>query len=162
MKIGDTIVLHNVPFPQNSRKGDVEDKFVLIGVIEEKSVRGNWGDGEYKGYRALGADGRHYLLNWNSFPDDSTSPEWCWQLDIDASDKTSLSESIANNDVMWFDVTQGMQFIPFKPKWLDDYAGKIDYCAAHQRLSYPRNGCFWCENEPSFEPPKDYSWLGWK
>jgi hypothetical protein len=164
MEIGHKILLHNEPFPQNMREGDAPDKFVLVEVVETKKFPGMWGNEQYNGYRALGEDGRYYLLNWSSFPDDSMTPHWSWQRELPENlPRPEITKIIKENDYEWYDVTQGMGHIPFEPVWIPKYKDSISYCAVHQRLFSNTHKCFYCEYHLTGGiPPKDYSWNGWK
>jgi hypothetical protein len=77
---------------------------------------------------------------------------------------SEVSQAVRDEDAVFYDVTQGMPFIPFVPIWLDNYKDVVSYCPIHQRLDYISNGsCFFCKHCPKAGiPPKDYSWLGWK
>ena len=156
--------MHCEAFPQNMRAEDAPDRFVLVTILEEKNVPGMWGRGTYKGYRASGDDGRVYLLNWSSFPDDSMTPTWMWYLEMDEKDDAAIHKAIKENDAAWYDVTQGMTFIPFRPRIVDQYPDVIEYCSTHQRLSYKdHDGCFYCKHGlDGGLPPVDHSWKGWR
>ncbi len=161
MKIGDKLILHSVMFPAMMREGDKPDTFVAIEVIEEKEVPGLWGQtGEmYKGYRAIGDDGRHYLCNWHRLPDDSSTPMWIWNLDKEYNSKTDKDNVM---DWEWYDVTIAVSFIPFKPSFVMKYRDIVQWCPVHKRLFYLWNPCFFCKHCPEAGlPPKDYSWNGW-
>lgn len=156
--IGREIVLHRVSFPQNMRENSKPDVFISVKIIETKEVPNFSGRGKDLGWRAVGEDGRYYTSNWTSFPDDSASPRWMWHLDepfVPSRDKDNVE------DWIWYDVTQGMPFIPFKPGWVDRYSF-LGYCSKHQGLFYAEDKCFYCEHVPGYEPPVDYSWKGWK
>lgn len=158
MNIGDHILLHNIAFPQNSLKEDEPDRFVLVEVIESRDVPGMFGKDTYKGYRARGEDGRFYLCNWTSFPDDSATPTWMWFREMPESE---MHDAIKQDDAAWYDVTQGLPFITFKPVWLDRYSEYVHWCPKHARLNYGE--CFNCKYTPDCHiPPSDYSWKGWK
>ena len=50
-----------------------------VEIIETKEVRGMFGSGKYEGWRAVHREtGKVFYCNWDSFPDDSSTPCWQW------------------------------------------------------------------------------------
>jgi hypothetical protein len=50
-----------------------------VTVVEEKEVRGMFGDGTYTGIKARTDDGENvFTRHWNSFPDDAAMPNYFW------------------------------------------------------------------------------------
>ncbi len=52
-----------------------------VSVIEEKQVPGMFGNGTFTGIKAKAKDSEHiFTRHWNSFPDDSSSPNYYWDV----------------------------------------------------------------------------------
>lgn len=120
--IGRKIILHKIPFPENSKE---KDEFVLVSIDKIKEVPCLYNRKEYQeGWRAVDASGNHYYCNWQYFPDDSMTPTWSWQNE---------------QGQAWYDVTQGLSRIPFHPVFVEQFSDIIHYCPEHQRLDYINN-----------------------
>jgi hypothetical protein len=150
------LVLHKVPFPSQSEE---KDEFVVITIVEVKQVPNTWSKGTNEGWRATDKNGKEYFCNWESFPDDSSSPSWSWN-----------SRNEQGKFEEWFDVLQGLRdYVEYCPVFLNDpeISKIIDWCPDHLCLfdKNSTNGCFKCFLEKQYgkkeKPNIKKFWNGW-
>ena len=63
-----------------SHRGYVILKEAIVTVIEEKQISYMWSRGNGIGLRAVTEDGVEYTRNWHSYPDDSMTPTYYWDV----------------------------------------------------------------------------------
>ena len=163
MKLGDKLLLHTEPFPHH--KNGKQDIFIPVVIIEIKNdVPDLWtGENKHTGWKAKGLeDGREYTCNWVSFPSDSMTPCWQWDMDLKYG--------------MIYDITYVRP--PFKPSFVEKYQF-VGYCKKHCTLYYKAgqkelfkkmkmSECFDCYMEHRFGKerkayPKEVpSFKGWR
>lgn len=52
----------------------------IVTIVETKKVPNMWGGGFSDGWRALTEMGREFTCNWHSYPDDSITPTYYWDV----------------------------------------------------------------------------------
>jgi hypothetical protein len=129
MKIGDTLVLSDTDF----YKEDKDIGFVEVTISEiRQDVPGMFGNGTHTGYKATDKKGNVYSLNWNSFPDDSMTPNWMWFDSVKA----------------WFDPTVAYYTTTYPSslvyKLVSKYPKSLGYCEGHNELYHAKDGCWKC------------------
>lgn len=108
--IGTKIVLWKEEFSLSAyvdqmgvaQKGYIVTEEYPVTIIETKKVKGMWGNSEYDGWKAITEDGRVFTCNWDSFPDDSMTPTYYWDV---------VKE---NNGELWqpVDAIQSVRYFP--------------------------------------------------
>ena len=124
MKVGDKVLLHTEAFPDTDYAK--EDIFIPVIVTEiREDVPNMWsGEKNCRGWKAKGLeDGREYSCNWNSFPSDSMTPRWQWDIDLEYG--------------MLYDIAYVHP--PFKPAFVEKY-DFLKYCDKHKTLYYDNTG----------------------
>lgn len=147
------------------------DEIVILTITHKRTdVPYTFGKGMGDGYKAVDSKGTVYECHWDSFPDDSMNPNCCWIR-------------ITDPEHFW-DITEAIGYIDFRPKFLDGEIGEIlDYCPEHECLYYKgkvngiNEGCFQCyldKTYPDSESTKEKQrnreerkasrnrWVGWK
>ena len=121
-KAGDKFILWREKYSLNayrdqfdkSHKGYIVLEEFIVTVIETKNVKGMWRSDTYQGLKATTEDGKPFTCNWNSFPDDSMTPTYYWDVLEDENDIWQPVDAIQalNHGYIHVDKT-GNQKIPF-------------------------------------------------
>jgi hypothetical protein len=56
-----------------------------VTITEERDVKGMWGAEIFKGWKGIDKNGKIFTCNWYSFPDDSMTPTYYWDVINDGS-----------------------------------------------------------------------------
>lgn len=150
MEIGDKVVLWKVRYTSNAYKdpftkiyqfGYIVEKEYIVTVKETKIIYGMWDKHcRYIGYRAtIDENLDEFYLNWESFPDDSSTPTFYWyQKGIKFSELVDACQAYNLGGTAYVTL-DGKVAIPSTPAQI---------CPMHDRAFIPNNNkCFDCFTE---------------
>ena len=89
-RVGEKLVLWRTEFSLSAYKdqfGIPHKGYVVleeheVTIVEEREVPCMWDRNETDyGYRATNSNGKEFTCNWESFPDDSTTPMYYWNIE---------------------------------------------------------------------------------